>query len=1022
MRPTRKSIFQSIFQSMFLICDVRTARPLLFLVVLLMAGCSRNADIELQKGDRIAIIGNSLAERMQHDGWLETYLQATHPDHNLVIRNLGYSGDQVHYRPRAHKGFGDSDTHLSKMDANVIFAFFGYNESYNDKPDEFKEQLRAFINHTRQQKYDSINIPRIVLFSPIAHENLESKNLPDGSENNRRLEAYTNAMSEVAKELDVPFVDLYKKSREWYEASKEPLTINGVHLNEHGNREVARYIAESVIKGDVDLEPSKFDSLRAAVVEKNTLWFHKYRSISGNDVWGTRSSQDGNYATLQRELVMLEVMTANRDKKIWARAKGQDIEVDDSNVPKPLIVGTHITRDVEYIDPVEAISRMTVPDDLQVNLFASEQEFPEVINPVALQVDTKGRIWAASWRTYPKWQPGTEMTDRLVYFEDEDRDGKADKAKTFAYVPHPTGFEFWNGGVIVVSAPDILFLKDTTGDGVADVRTRIFGGIGSDDTHHTANNLIYGPDGNIYYQRGIFILENVETPWRTSDESGSPGLYRFNPRTFDFSYVVENTPNSHGIAFDKWSNLYITDGTTGKAFQVYQKRTVTERSDVSVFEKRPLFQPTVRPVTANQLLSSPHFPREYDNNFLVYNVIGYQGIKRYKLNYLGEGMIEGREASNLLYTGNDPTFAPRSEATPRVVPKGWTGDPNFRPTDGVVGFDGALYFADWQNAVITHSPYNLRDASRDQAHGRIYRITAKNRPLMEPVKVDGEPIEKLLELFKHPADGIRHAVRVELSERDTDEVIRKAQEWAGKLDPKKRDDALPLLEILWLHQQHNVQNRELLVQMLKSPEEQARIAAQKVAWFWSDHLDTHREGGKTSDISGMQFRTYYEKFWTVRDSAAAALTAHASHKVEEKKMVSEKKADPKKLDLRDKPVAAFTMEASLMKFNIEEFTVKAGQKVELTLDNKDLMLHNLLIVQPGAADEVAEQAIALGAKGQEKHWVPDNKKILFASRLIDANKTEVLKFTAPSTPGDYQFVCTFPGHAPVMRGIMRVVK
>ena len=86
------------------------------------------------------------------------------------------------------------------------------------------------------------------------------------------------------------------------------------------------------------------------------------------------------------------------------------------------------------------------------------------------------------------------------------------------------------------------------------------------------------------------------------------------------------------------------------------------------------------------------------------------------------------------------------------------------------------------------------------------------------------------------------------------------------------------------------------------------------------------------------------------------------------------------------------------------------------------MLHNLLIVQPGAADEVAEQAIALGAKGQEKHWVPDNKKILFASRLIDANKTEVLKFTAPSTPGDYQFVCTFPGHAPVMRGIMRVVK
>src|SRR5690606_27603600 len=226
--------------------------------------------------------------------------------------------------------------------------------------------------------------------------------------------------------------------------------------------------------------------------------------------------------------------------------------------------------------------------------------------------------------------------------------------------------------------------------------------------------------------------------------------------------------------------------------------------------------------------------------------------------------------------------------TPRVVPKGWTGDPNFRPTDGVVGFDGALYFADWQNAVITHSPYNLRDASRDQAHGRIYRITAKNRPLQEPVKVDGEPVENLLELFKHPADGIRHAVRVELSERDTEEVISKAQAWANKLDPNNRAHVLPLLEILWLHQQHNVQNRELLVKMLKAPEEQARIAAQKVAWFWSGK-NVHREGGRTSDISGMQFRTYHEKFWTEYDSAAKALAVHQEHKPEEAKQVADKK-------------------------------------------------------------------------------------------------------------------------------------
>jgi hypothetical protein len=168
--------------------------------IILITGCSESPKFKLEDGDRIAIVGNSLAERMQHDGWLETCLQASYPDSKLVFRNLGYSGDQVHYRPRSHEGFGDGDFHLSNVKANVIFGFFGYNESYDDKPEEFKQQLRAWIDHLRLQKYDSVNAPRLVLFSPIAHENLETRNLPDGSENNRRLEAYSLAMSEVADE------------------------------------------------------------------------------------------------------------------------------------------------------------------------------------------------------------------------------------------------------------------------------------------------------------------------------------------------------------------------------------------------------------------------------------------------------------------------------------------------------------------------------------------------------------------------------------------------------------------------------------------------------------------------------------------------------------------------------------------------------------------------------------------------------------------------------------------------------
>ncbi len=835
--------------------------------MMLILGCSpeKNKKLELNPGDRIALIGNALAERMQHDGWLESYIQMAHPGDSLIFRNLGYSGDQIHYRPRAHKGFGDSHAHLTDVKANIVFEFFGYNESYDNQPEEFKKTVTEWIEYSHRQKYDSVNTPRLVLFSPIAHENLHKSYLPDGSENNARLEVYTHAMAEAAEEKGVLFVDLFSATKQMYEAQEAPLTMNGIHLNELGNQLVAEYISETLFGQKPTVDDASLDSLRHMVVEKNDFWFQKYRATSGNDVWGSRSTQDGNYETLQRELEMLDVLTQNRDKIIWARADGDPTtgsrsDIDDSNVPEPLITGTHITRSVEYIDAEAAIDRMTVPEDLQVNLYAGEKEFPEIVNPVALQVDTQGRIWVASWGNYPKWQPMTPMNDRLVYLTDEDGDGKADKANTFAYVHNPTGFEFWNGGVIVVSAPYILFLKDTTGDGKADVRIRLFGGLGSDDTHHTANNLILGPDGYIYYQRGIFILENVETPWRKSEESGTPGLYRFNPRTFEYSFVVENTPNSHGISFDKWGDQYITDGTSGRAFQVYYNRTVTSTTDVNEFEKRPLFKQTVRPVTSNQILSSAHFPEKYNDNFLVYNCIGFQGMKRYRLDYKGEGVVEGTEVDDLLYTGDDPTFNPHSEAKPRVIPKDYTGDPNFRPTDGVIGFDGALYFGDWQNAVITHSPYNLRDLSRDQAHGRVYRITAKNRPLNQPIKVAGAPVEDLLELFKSPEDGVRHQARIELSARHSEEVIPKAQEWVRKLDPRHSENALPILEVLWLHQQFNVKNRELLTTVLTSPEERARIAAQKVAWFWSDR-EHHHNASADSTVVGMQFRTYHESWW-----------------------------------------------------------------------------------------------------------------------------------------------------------------
>ena len=108
-------------------------------------------------------------------------------------------------------------------------------------------------------------------------------------------------------------------------------------------------------------------------------------------------------------------------------------------------------------------------------------------------------------------------------------------------------------------------------------------------------------------------------------------------------------------------------------------------------------------------------------------------------------------------------------------------------------------------------------------------------------------------------------------------------------------------------------------------------------------------------------------------------------------------------------------------YDIKEFTVRSGQKITVHFKNEDFPPHNLLFVKPGTADEVAALAVALGAEGFAKQFRPDTDKILYGSTMLDHGQDATIQFTAPA-PGDYPYVCTFPGHALLMRGVMKVVK
>ena len=795
-------------------------------MLLFVPGLEAQADAPFQfrQDDVVAIFGNGLADRMQHDPWVETVLQSTLQDKNVRFRNMSFSGDMVNQRPRS-EGFTNDTEYLQHVAPSVVWIMYGYNESHAgpEGAASYARELVSLVSKYRTLREEDGVDARFVLFSPIAYENTGNPLLPDGKDLNANLEAYAQATKNAADAVGATFVDLFTPTLRLYETTEEPLTHNGIHLNARGYRKLADLIAKQLI-GTTATADDSLSLVYNAVKDKNWHWHNRYRATDGNDIWGSRSTLsfvDGqtNADVLVHELKMLDLMTANRDPVIWAAARGASIQPDDSNVPAPVPVKTNIgggssssSSEKEgsptYLSPKESLEQIEVPDGFELNIFASEEMFPDLANPVQLQVDGKGRLWAASWNSYPKWHPADELKDSLMIFEDEDRDGVADRRIVFAHVHNPLGFEFWGGGVLVTSGPDLLFLKDTDGDDKADIRYPILQGLGTSDTHHAANNLIYGPDGGIYWQSGIFLVHNHETPWKQNLHTGGSGMYRFDPRTFAIVPIAANSPNPHGTSFDRWGYLYANDGTGGRSYQV--------RPHGNGFRMHPLLVKEFRPVPANEILSSAHFPDDMQQDFLILNVIGFLGVKQYDLNR-GDG--GNREYGHVW-------GAPQQELLSG-------NDRNFRPSDAIVGADGALYVADWHNVIIGHMQHNIRDPSRDHKHGRILRLTAKGRPLQEPVAIHGEPIENLLENLKHPVDGVRHRTRVELSGRESDAVIAATQAWAEDFDPNDEAEAHHLLEALWLHQQHHVVNNELLSKLLNSNVPHAAVAAKTVEHFWT---------------------------------------------------------------------------------------------------------------------------------------------------------------------------------------------
>ena len=796
--------------------------------------------VQLKKGDNVVFIGGALAEREQYFGHVEAQFHALHPELNLSVRNQGFTADEVRFRPRS-LDFGPPDKHLTLVRADVIFAFFGFAESFNVEAGlgTFEQELRDFIAHTATQNYSGDGAPQVVLCSPIAHEDVSNPNLPDGSASNPNIELYTKTMRKVAAETRTPFVDLFSLSLELYAANKAPLTFNGIHLSEDGYKVFAPAFAKAVF-GKSAAPSSISDAMMAEIAEKDFQYFHRYRAVNGFYIYGGRSERDnGNPPftdkyVLENERGKLDEMCAVVYQRIWAAAQGKPMTgpVDYSGTRQLYDVPTNFKEPVNILPPEEAIKKFTVADGYKINLFASEVDFPDLENPVNFTFDPQGRLWVATMPSYPQYQPPHKPNDKLLIFEDTDGDVKADKHTVFAYGLHlPTGFEVGDGGAYVAQEPNLVHLIDTDGDGKADQKKIVMGGFDSGDSHHAIGAFVWGPGGGVYMHEGTFHVTQVETPYGPT-RNAHGAVYRFDPTRQKLeTFVSYNFANPWGHCWDAWGQNFVADASGGANYfgTAFSMRTqnYAGQDDFGPFkfvyrkQMEQFFKKRVLPTAGCEIVSSRHFPPEAQGNYLLNNCIGFQGVLQHTVKEAGSG-FEGKEIEPILFSS----------------------DRNFRPTDLQFGPDGALYIVDWFNPLVGHMQHNLRDPNRDHTHGRIWRISYTGRPLLKNQDLTKLSIPELLEELKSPEDRVRHRTRIRLREFPAADVADAVQKWTKNLDASDEDYEHNLLEVLWVCQHHNTPasrdeqvrsfSRSLLEGRLTSKDGRARAAAVRVLSHWRD--------------------------------------------------------------------------------------------------------------------------------------------------------------------------------------------
>ncbi len=401
------------------------------------------------------------------------------------------------------------------------------------------------------------------------------------------------------------------------------------------------------------------------------------------------------------------------------------------------------------LPPEEALKAFRVAPGFRVELVAAE---PEVVDPVALAFDEDGRLYVAEMRDYPSGPPGG--TIRLL--EDADGDGRFEKASLFAEgLAFPTSVLPWKGGVLVTAAYEVLYLRDTDGDGLSDERRTLFTGFGKQNAQHVLNGLRYGLDNWIYGAGGL-------SGGRVREVSinGTDFRFRLDPERFE----SVSGRAQFGNSFDEWGRRFVVRHDNHIAHPILPQAALA---------RQPLLSfPAVEESLSDHGNIPKLFPASARDSVFTTDTDSSCAITVWRGDaYVCEPVLNLVHRDRLVPRGASFTAKRIDESTEFLA----STDPWCRPVNLCPGPDGALYVADMQRAVIEHPDYIPKeiqkrlDLKAGKGVGRIYRVT--NGARGSKPRMSRETPQELVRRLEDSNPWWRLTAQRLLVERGSNEIV-----------------------------------------------------------------------------------------------------------------------------------------------------------------------------------------------------------------------------------------------------------